>query len=124
MAQAMLGLKAAYEKARLEKIQKAVPMGANEGVQEGMQQAYAAPGDEEVAAALENLTFEGPSGKVMMKLGKGRQAVQGTAYGTTRTAGGEVLVENVKYYPVEKVQPPEGISSLEWIKGGMKPGKW
>jgi branched-chain amino acid transport system substrate-binding protein len=49
--------------------------------------------------------------------------VQGTAYGTTRTVGGEVRVENIKYYPVEKVQPPEGISSLDWIKGGMKPGK-
>jgi branched-chain amino acid transport system substrate-binding protein len=124
MAQAMLGLKAAYEKARLEKVQKAVPMGANEGVKEGMQQAYASPSDQEVTAALENLTFEGPSGKVMMRLGKGHQAVQGTAYGTTRTVGGEVLVENIKYYPVEKVQPPEGIASLDWIRSGMKPGKW
>jgi branched-chain amino acid transport system substrate-binding protein len=124
MAQALLGLKTAYEKARLEKVQKATPMGANEGVKEGMEKAYSAPSTEEVIAALENLTFEGPSGKVMMKLGKGHQAVQGTAYGMTRTANGEVLVENVKYYPVEKVQPPEGISSIDWIKGGMKPGKW
>jgi branched-chain amino acid transport system substrate-binding protein len=124
MAQALLGLKAAYEKARLEKIQKAVPMGANEGVKEGMQQAYGAPTTEEVIAALENLTFDGPSGKVMMKLGKGHQAVQGTAYGTTRTVNNQIVVENVKYYPVERVQPPEGVSSLDWIKSGMKPGKW
>jgi branched-chain amino acid transport system substrate-binding protein len=123
MAQAMLGLKAAYEKARLDKIQKATPMGAAEGVKEGMEKAYGVPTTEEVAAALENLSFDGPSGRVMMKLGKGHQAVQGTAYGTTRTVGGEVRVENIKYYPVEKVQPPEGISSLDWIKGGMKPGK-
>jgi branched-chain amino acid transport system substrate-binding protein len=124
MAQALLGLKAAYEKARLEKIQKAVPMGANEGVKEGMQQAYTAPRNEEVVAALEHLSFEGPSGRVMMKLGKGHQAVQGTAYGTTRKLNDQIVVENIKYYPVERVQPPEGVSSLDWIKGGMKPGKW
>jgi branched-chain amino acid transport system substrate-binding protein len=124
MAQALLGLKAAYEKARLEKIQKAVPMGANEGVKEGMQQAYNAPSNEEVVAALEHLSFEGPSGRVMMKLGKGHQAVQGTAYGTTRKLNDQIVVENIKYYPVERVQPPDGVSSLDWIKGGMKPGKW
>ena len=123
-AQAFLGLKAAYEKARLEKVQKAIPMGDNKGVKEEMEKAYSRPTTEEVAAALEGLTFEGPSGKVMMKLGKGHQAVQGTAYGTTRTVNGEVRIENIKYYPVEKVQPPEGISSLDWIKGGLKPGKW
>jgi branched-chain amino acid transport system substrate-binding protein len=89
-----------------------------------MQQAYGAPTTEEVIAALENLTFDGPSGKVMMKLGKGHQAVQGTAYGTTRTVNNQIVVENVKYYPVERVQPPEGVSSLDWIKSGMKPGKW
>lgn len=123
-AQAFLGLKAAYEKARLEKVQKAIPMGDNRGVKEEMEKAYGRLTSEEVAAALEGLTFEGPSGKVMMKLGKGHQAVQGTAYGTTRTVNGEVRLENIKYYPVEKVQPPEGVSSLDWIKGGLKPGKW
>lgn len=123
-AQAFLGLKAAYEKARLEKIKQTVPMGAAEGVKEGMEQAYGMPGTDDVIAAFENLTFEGPSGKVMMKLGKGHQAVQGTAYGTTRTVDGTVRVENIKYYPVEQVQPPEGVGSIEWIKGGLKPGKW
>ncbi|HZP92367.1 MAG TPA: ABC transporter substrate-binding protein [Burkholderiales bacterium] len=124
VAQAFLGLKAAYEKARLDKIRNAIPMGAAKGVKEEMEKAYAAPAAEEVAAALEGLTFEGPSGKVMMRLGKGHQAVQGTAYGTTRTVGGQVLVENVRHYPVERVQPPEGVTSVDWIKGGMKPGKW
>ena len=124
VAQAFLGLKAAYERARLEKIRNAIPMGAAKGVKEEMEKAYAAPTAEEVAAALEGLTFEGPSGKVMMRLGKGHQAVQGTAYGTARTVGGQVVVENVRYYPVEKVQPPEGVTSVDWIKGGMKPGKW
>jgi branched-chain amino acid transport system substrate-binding protein len=123
-AQAFLGLKAAYEKARLEKVQKAIPMGAAPGVREEMERAYAPPTTEEVIAAFEYLRFDSPSGQVWMKLGNGHQAVQGTAYGTTRRVGNEIVVENVKYYPLEKVQPPEGISSLDWIKGGMKPGKW
>ncbi|MGH8678647.1 MAG: hypothetical protein ACREUQ_09895 [Burkholderiales bacterium] len=58
------------------------------------------------------------------RLGKGHQAVQGTAYATTRTVGGQVTVEKTKYYPGEQVQPPEGVNSLDWIKSGLKPGKW
>jgi len=123
-AQAFLGLKAAYEKARLDKVRGATPMGAAEGVKEGMEEAYQMPSTDDVITAFEYLTFEAPSGKVMMKLGKGHQAVQGTAYGTTRTLDGKITIENIKYYPVEQVQPPEGISSLDWIKGGLKPGKW
>ena len=104
VAMAFLGLKAAYEKAS----------GAGTG----------APATEEVIKAFEFLNFDSPAGKVMMKLGKGHQAVTGTAYGTTRTVNGQVTVGNVKYYPLERVQPPEGEKSLDWIKSGMKPGKW
>ena len=104
VAMAFLGLKAAYEKAR----------GAGGG----------APATDEVIKAFEFLNFDSPAGKVMMKLGKGHQAVTGTAYGTTRTVNGQVTVGNVKYYPLERVQPPEGVKSLDWIKAGMKPGKW
>lgn len=124
VAQAFLGLKMAFEKARLEKIKSATPMGAAEGVKEGMEKAYAMPSNEEVAAAFENLTFPAPSGKVMMRLGNGHQAVQGTAYGTTRKVGDKIVIENIKYYPVEQVQPPVGVKSIDWIKGGLKPGKW
>lgn len=124
VANAFLGLKAAYEKARLEKVKSATPMGAAEGVKEGMEKAYAMPVTEEVIAAFEYLNFDTPSGKVMMKLGKGHQAVQGTAYGTTRKVGNQIIIENIKYYSVEQVQPPEGMTSLDWIKGGLKPGKW
>ena len=104
VAMAFLGLKAAYEKAR----------GGGTG----------APATDEVIKAFEYLNFDSPAGKVMMKLGKGHQAVTGTAYGTTRTVNGQVTVGNVKYYPLERVQPPEGQKSLDWIKSGMKPGKW
>ena len=103
VAMAFLGLKAAYEKAR---------------------GTGGAPATDEVIKAFEFLNFDSPAGKVMMKLGKGHQAVTGTAYGTTRTVNGQVTVGNVKYYPLERVQPPEGVKSLDWIKAGMKPGKW
>lgn len=123
-AQALLGLKTAFEKARLQNMMQAFPMGAVRGVKEGMEKAYGMPDAVDVIAAFEHLTFNGPSGKVMMKLGNGHQAVQGTAYGTTRTVNGTVQVENIKYYPVELVQPPQGVGSTEWIKGGLRPGKW
>ncbi len=71
MVQAILGVKAAWEKAQA----------ANGGKR---------PSQEQVIAAFENLTFEGPGGTVSMSLGKGHQAVQGTAYGTTKHVGGKV----------------------------------
>jgi branched-chain amino acid transport system substrate-binding protein len=123
-ANAILGLKGAYEKAKVTKLQKAIPMGANKGVKEETEKAYAAgPDQEEVIAAFEGLLFSSPSGRMTMTLGKGHQAVSGTAYGTTKLVGGKVTVTNIKRYPIEKVQPPEGMSSADWIKGGMKPGK-
>jgi branched-chain amino acid transport system substrate-binding protein len=102
VAMAFLGLKAAYEKAK----------------------AKGSTDVDDIIKAFEYSTFDSPSGKVMMKLGKGHQAVTGTAYGSTRTVNGQVTVDNVKFYPVERVQPPEGMKSLDWIKDGMKPGKW
>ena len=102
VAQAFLGLKSAYETAK----------------------SKGTPGTDEIIKAFEYQSFDSPSGKVMMKLGKGHQAVTGTAYGTTRTVNGVITVGNIKYYPVERVQPPEGVKSIDWIKSGMKPGKW
>jgi branched-chain amino acid transport system substrate-binding protein len=123
-ANAILGLKAAYEKAKVAKLQKAIPMGANQGVKEETEKAYAGgPSDEELIAAFEGLIFSSPSGKMTMSLGKGHQAVSGTAYGTTKLVNGKVTVTNIKRYPLEKVQPPEGMGSADWIKGGMKPAK-
>lgn len=123
VAQAFLGLKAAFEKARKQKVTSAVPMGEAKNVKEEMQKAYDAPTQEEIIAALEGLTFDSPSGKVAMTLGKGHQAVQGTAYGVTYSEGGVVKLKNIKYYAAEDVTPPEGVPSIEWIKSGMKRGK-
>ena len=59
-----------------------------------------------------------------MKLGKGHQAVHGTAYGMTSTVNGKIKIINVKKYKLEDIQPPQGIKSVDWIKSGLKPGKW
>ncbi len=123
-ANAILGLKAAYEKAKVAKLQRSIPMGANRGVKEETERAYAeGPSDVELIAAFEGLIFDSPSGRMSMSLGKGHQAVSGTAYGTTRLVDGKVTVTDIKHYPLEKVQPPEGVASADWIKGGMKPAK-
>jgi len=101
MAQAILGVKAAWEKA----------MAANGGKR---------PSNEEVGAALENMSFEGPGGQVRMAIGKGHQAIMETAYGMTKRVGGKLTMVNVKRYPAELVNPPEGVKSADWIKSGFK----
>ena len=78
------------------------------------------PTSEQVAAALKGLTFEGPGGQVRMAIGDGHQAIMETAYGQTKMQGGKLTVVNVKRYPAEKVNPPEGIKSADWIKNGFK----
>jgi len=100
MAQAILGVKAAYEKAK--------------GT------GSAAPDQDKIIAGLENLTFEGPGGTVRMSLGKGHQAVMDAAVGTTKAEGGELKIVDVVRYPAEKVNPPDGVKSADWIKSGLK----
>ena len=101
MAQALLGVKSAYEKAQA----------ANGGKD---------PSQDQLIAALENHTWEGPSGKVMMNLGKGHQATQGIAFGRVKKVNGKVTLVDIKNYPAEKVNPPEGVKSVDWIKSGFK----
>ena len=55
-----------------------------------------------------------------MALGKGHQAVQGTAYGTTKVVGGKITMTNVKRYPPERLNPPDGVKTEDWIKSGFK----
>ena len=101
MTQAILGIKAAYEKAQA----------ANGGK---------APNQDQIIASFEHLEFEGPGGTVRMALGKGHQAVLGTAYGTVKHENGQAVVTNVRYYPAEKVNPPEGVKSEDWVKTALK----
>lgn len=100
VAQAILGVKAAYEKAK----------GTGSG----------APDQDKIIAALENLTFEGPGGPVKMALGKGHQAVMDAAVGTTKVEGGQLKIVDVVRYAANKVNPPDGIKSEAWIKSGLK----
>ena len=65
MAQAILGVKLAWEKAQKE----------NGGKR---------PTNEQVAKALEYMEYEGPGGLVRMANGKGHQAIMETAYGQTK----------------------------------------
>ena len=101
MAQAIMGVKVAWEKAQA----------ANGGKR---------PSNNQVAAAFEGITFEGPGGAVKMANGKGHQAIMETAYGTTKLVNGKITLTNVKRYAAEKVNPPDGVKSADWIKGGFK----
>jgi branched-chain amino acid transport system substrate-binding protein len=100
MAQAILGVKAAYERAK----------GTGD----------VASDQERIIAALENLIFEGPGGTVKMSLGKGHQAVMDAAVGTTKVEGGQLKIVDIERYPAEKVNPPDGVKSEAWIKSSLK----
>jgi branched-chain amino acid transport system substrate-binding protein len=100
MAQAVLGLKAAYEKAQGS--------------------GNAAPAQDAIVAAFEKLEFETPSGPIRMALGKGHQAIEPTVYGRAKTVDGKLTFTDVKRYPPEKVNPPDGVKSADWIKAGFK----
>lgn len=100
MAQALLGVKAAADKA-----------GSAE--------------QDAVIGALQGLEWEGPSGKVSMALANGHQAIQDTAYGTykyDKDAGKAVLVDVVRFN-AECVNPPAGVTSIEWIQSGFEGAK-
>ena len=103
MAQAILGLKAAADKAAAQK--KGVPT------------------DDEVIAAFEGLEFDAPAGKVKMALGKGHQAVQEMVYARYKKVGGKPTVEKVVRYPAECVNPPDGMSAEKWIESGFPNAK-
>ncbi|MCA6116539.1 ABC transporter substrate-binding protein [Bradyrhizobium sp. WSM 1738] len=100
MTQAILGVKAAYEKAKGS---------SNE-----------APDQDKIIAAFENLTFEGPGGPVKMALGKGHQAIMDAAVGTTKVEAGELKIVDIARYSADKVNPPDGVKSEVWIKSGLK----
>jgi len=100
MAQALLALKSAYEKA---------------------QAGGPAPDQERIIAALEGLAFESPSGMVQLAIGKGHQAVSEAVYGTVKIVKGQITFVNVKRYPAEKVLPPDGVKAADWIKTTFQP---
>jgi len=106
MAQALLGLKLAVEKA----------MAANGGKK---------PTHEQLAAALKNSEWDSPAGKIRMTLGGGHQAVQETAIGRTRWDASKkmVMIEDIQRFPADCVNPPANMKSEEWLKAGFPGAK-
>jgi branched-chain amino acid transport system substrate-binding protein len=106
MAQALLGLKLAVEKA----------MAANGGKK---------PTPEQLAAALKNSEWDSPAGKIRMTLGGGNQAIQDTAIGRTRWDAGKkmVMIEDIQRFPAECVNPPANMKSDDWLKAGFPGAK-
>jgi len=106
MAQALMGLKLAVEKA----------MEANGGKK---------PTHEQIAAALKGSEWDSPAGRIRMVLGNGHQAIQDTAIG--RTQWNEKLnrvdLVDIERFPAECVMPPANMTSEEWLTAGMPGAK-
>ncbi len=104
MAQSLLGLKIAYEKAA---------------------KAGGKPNADAIAAAFKGIEFEGPAGHVKMALGDGHQGITETAYGTYKfnKQKKEPEIVDVVRYPAECVNPPPGVEAEKWIADGMKGAK-
>lgn len=106
MAQALLGLKLAAEKA----------MAANGGKK---------PTPEQLAAAMKGSEWDSPGGRIKMALGDGHQAIQPTAIGRTRYDAGKkmVVLEDIQRFAAECVNPPVNMKSEEWLKAGFPGAK-
>jgi branched-chain amino acid transport system substrate-binding protein len=106
MAQALMGLKMAVEKA----------MGANGGKK---------PTPEQLAAAMTGLEWESPAGRIRMALGDGHQAIQDNAIGRTKydAAKKMVVMEDIQRFPAECVNPPATMKAEDWIKAGFPGAK-
>ncbi len=106
MAQALMGLKLAVEKA----------MAANGGKK---------PSTEQIAAALKGSEWDAPGGRVKMALGNGQQAIQPTAIGRTKWDASKKLVvlEDIQRFAAECVNPPANMKSEDWMKAGFPGAK-
>jgi len=106
MAQSLLGLKLAVEKA----------MAANGGKK---------PTGEQLAAALTGMEWDSPAGRIRMALGDGHQAIQETAIGKTRYDAGKkmVVLDDIQRFAADCVNPPAGMKSEDWIKAGFPGAK-
>ena len=106
MAQALLGLKLAAEKA----------MAANGGKK---------PTPEQLAAALKGSSWQSPAGTITMALGDGQQAIQETAIGRTRWDAGKkmVMIDDIMRFPAECVNPPANMKTEDWLKAGFPGAK-
>jgi len=106
ITQSILGLKAAVEKA----------MAKNGGKK---------PSTDELVAAMTGLEWPSPGGLIQMKLADGHQAIQPIAFSRTKYNPDLKRVDlvDIQYFAAECVNPPPGVKSLDWIKGGMQGAK-
>src|SRR5438477_1176295 len=106
ITQSILGLKAAVEKA----------MAKNGGKK---------PSTDEIVAAMTGLEWPSPGGLIQMKLADGHQAIQPIAISRTKYNPDLKRVDlvDIQYFAAECVNPPPGVKSLDWIKGGMQGAK-
>ncbi len=107
MAQALMGLKLAVEKA----------MAANK--------KGGKPSIEQIADALRGSEWEAPAGRIKMALGGGHQAIQSAAFGRTRYDASKkmVILDDIQRFAAECVNPPANMKSEEWIKAGFPGAK-
>jgi len=107
MAQALMGLKLAVEKA----------MAANK--------KGGKPSIEQIADALRGSEWEAPAGRIKMALGDGHQAIQSAAFGRTRYDATKkmVVLDDIQRFAAECVNPPANMKSEEWIKAGFPGAK-
>jgi branched-chain amino acid transport system substrate-binding protein len=105
-AQALLGLKVAYDKAAAAK-------------------SGQLPSRDEVTQAFRGIDFEAFGTTVRMSQSNGQQAVTESAIGVYKfdKSTGTATVTDVVYYPAECVNPPEGAKSIEWLQAGMPGAK-
>ncbi len=106
MAQSLMGLKLAAEKA----------MQANKGQKPSMDQ---------MMTALRGSEWMSPAGKVRMALGNGQQAIQDTAIGRTKWSEEKklVLIEDIQHFDAECVNPPPNVKTEDWLKSGFAGAK-
>ena len=80
------------------------------------------PTPEQLSDGLRGLAWMTPGGEIRMVLGNGHQAIQSTAIGRTKYDPGtrRVIATDIQTFGAECVNPPAGVKSLEWIKGGMQ----
>ncbi len=102
MAQALLGIKMAYE---------------NAAAAQGHWPAL-----EDVITAFEYLEYPTPSGVISLSIGSGHQAVEPAVYGTVGAYDpdtGRVQIEDIVIYPAACVTPPQGVTTEQWIREGF-----
>ena len=106
MAQSLMGLKLAAEKA----------MQANKGQKPSMDQ---------MMTALRGSDWMSPAGKVRLALGNGQQAIQDTAIGRTKWSEEKklVLIEDIQHFDAECVNPPPNVKTEDWLKSGFAGAK-